>query len=226
MKNILTLLLLLLWSTLSMAQVSSFTIDSSKFIDQHLVAFLDTLHRDDQAPRLNYQDALNKKQSAAHIDSLKEIMHEKDKANLVRVKAILGKYGWLGPQKVGFNGSQALFLVIQHADLATQEQYLPMIRTAEKNGEILSSNLAILEDRINMRQGKKQIYGSQTFSDKKSGKSYIYPIENPDHVDAKRKSMGLIPMKEYAAIFHMEWDAGAYKQMIPEIEKIAKEHQF
>lgn len=62
--------------------------------------------------------------------------------------------------------------------------------------------------------------------DKKSGKLYIYPIEDPDHLDIKRKSMGLIPMKEYAAIFHMEWNVDAYKQMIPEIEKIAKEHQF
>jgi hypothetical protein len=51
-------------------------------------------------------------------------------------------------------------MVIQHADLPMQERYLPMIRKAERDGEILSSNLAIMEDRIAMRHGEKQIYGS------------------------------------------------------------------
>ncbi len=36
---------------------------------------------------------------------------------------------------------------LQHADLPTQEKYLPMIRQAEKDGKTLSSNLALLEDR-------------------------------------------------------------------------------
>lgn len=225
MKYILSILSLLLWSTLSMAQVTSFTIDSSKF-NKPLIAFLDSLHEDDQAPRLNYLGALDKMESAARIDSLRNIMREKDKINLVRVKAIISKYGWLGPQKVGFQGSQTLFLVIQHADLTTQEQYLPMIRTAEKNGEILSSNLALLEDRINMRQGKKQRYGSQTFYDKKSDKTYFYPIEDPDRLDERRKSMGLGPIKDYAVLSRIKWDIEAYKKMLPEIEEIAKQRKL
>lgn len=40
---------------------------------------------------------------------------------------------------------------------------------AEQKGEILSSNVAIFEDRINVRQRKVQFYASKLFSDKTSG---------------------------------------------------------
>lgn len=159
------------------------------------------------------------------LDSLTTIMHQHDKENLKTANAILAKYGWLGPQKVGMNASQALFLVIQHADLNTQLHYLPLIRRAEKNDEIESSNLAILEDRINMRQGRKQDYGSQGFTDKQTGKMYIYPVSNPDKLDYRRKSMGMLSMKEYEKSMNVDWDVDAYKKMLPELEKIVAQQK-
>jgi hypothetical protein len=207
------------------AQVTSFNIDSSK-LDKPLAAKLDSIYQEDQAPRYKYMDAVKNKEKASTIDSLRKIVTQKDQKNLLKIKEILDQYGWLSPEQVGMNASQALFLVIQHADLATQLTYLPMIRRAEKNGKILSSNLAILEDRINMRQGKKQVYGSQSFSDKTTGMLYIYPIAEPDELEKKRKSMGLIPMKEYAKLLQIEWDLNTYKKMLPEIEKIAAQRKF
>lgn len=211
---------LLLLSNISFAQVSSFNIDSSK-LNKPLMIVLDTIYQSDQLVRIKYLQAKRDSKPAAIVDSLQEMMHKTDRQNLMRVNAILTKYGWLGPQKVGMTGSQALFLVIQHADLQTQQSYLPMIKTAEKEGEILSSNLAILEDRINMRTGKKQIYGSQGFTDKQTGKTYIYPIADIDHLDEHRKAMGMPPMKDYAK----NWDAEEYKKQLPEIEKIAREQE-
>jgi hypothetical protein len=73
------------------------------------------------------------------------------------VTGILDRYGWLGAQEVGM------------------EKYLPMIQKAEKEGKILSSNLAIPEDRVAMRKGEKQIYGSQVITDRTTGKRYMYP---------------------------------------------------
>ncbi|MFB0494311.1 hypothetical protein ABID99_000548 [Mucilaginibacter sp. OAE612] len=180
---------------------------------------LDSIYQSDQSVRIKYLRAKRDNAQINVADSLQEVMHKTDSQNLIRVNAILTKYGWLGPQKVGITGSQALFLVIQHADLQTQQNYLPMIRAAEKNGEILSSNLAILEDRINMRTGKKQVYGSQGFTDKQTGKIYIYPIADIDHLDERRKAMGMPPMKDYSK----NWDAGKYKKQLPEIEKLARE---
>jgi len=94
-----------------------------------------------------------------------------DSLNLIVVSEILDKYGYLGYDDVGVIESQSLFLVIQHADLFVQEKYLPVIRKAVLDKKTFPSNLALLEDRISLRKGKKQIYGSQIWIDRKSGKN-------------------------------------------------------
>jgi hypothetical protein len=151
MKQLTILLILAIKGT---AQVISFEIDSNKF-NKPIMTILDSLYKNDQSSRYNYLDAVKSKASPFVIDSLLSILRKKDRENLETAKAIISKYGWLGPQEVGMNASQGLFLIIQHADLTTQEQYLPTIRAAEKRGELQSSNLAILEDRILMRKGIK-----------------------------------------------------------------------
>ncbi|WP_114938886.1 DUF6624 domain-containing protein [Mucilaginibacter endophyticus] len=218
MRRLFIISVFLLPGNISFAQVTSFTIDSSK-LNKPLMAVLDTIFQSDQSVRIKYLQAKRDNAQVKIVDSLQKVMRSTDSQNLIRVNTILTKYGWLGPQKVGIMGSQALFLVIQHADLQTQQSYLPMIRASEKNGEILSSNLAILEDRINMRTGKKQVYGSQGFTDKQTGKTYIYPVADVDHLDERRKTMGMPPMKDYAK----NWDAEEYKKQLPEIEKLVRE---
>lgn len=58
-------------------------------------------------------------------DSIAKIMGYKDSINLIKVKDILDKRGWVGPNKVGAQANMTLFLVIQHSDLETQQKYLP-----------------------------------------------------------------------------------------------------
>jgi len=41
------------------------------------------------------------------------------------------------------------------------KKYLPVVESAVKEGKTLASNLAVLKDRITLREGGKQIYGSQ-----------------------------------------------------------------
>ena len=221
MKQYFLALSLVFFSTAAFAQVNSFNIDSSKF-NKPLMPILDTIYKADQGSRYGAQNLLKAKATAAQVDSAIKAAHLADSLNLIKVTHIIDKYGWLGPQEVGVNGSQALFLVIQHANLAVQQKYLPIIRTAVKDGKTLSSNLALLEDRVNMREGKNQIYGSQLFRNKSTGKMCFYPIADPDHVDERRKTMGLQPLAEYAKFFNLAWDVEAYKKDLPEIEKAAK----
>ncbi|SHN12612.1 DUF6624 domain-containing protein [Mucilaginibacter sp. OK098] len=212
-------------ATTAFAQVNTFTIDSSK-LNNPLMLVLDTIYKADQGSRYRAQDLSKAKATAAKVDSAIKAAHIADSLNIIKVTQIIDKYGWLGPQDVGMNGSQALFLVIQHANLATQQKYLPMIRTAVKDGKTLSSNLALLEDRVNMREGKNQIYGSQVFRNKSTGKMCFYPIADPDHVDERRKTMGLQPIADYAKLFNLAWDVEAYKKDLPEIENAAKAQKF
>ena len=225
MKQTFLALTLVFLTAAAFAQVNSFNIDSSK-LNKPLMLTLDTIYKADQGGRYRVQDLSKAKATAAQVDSAIKAAHIADSLNIIKVTQIIDKYGWLGPQDVGMNGSQALFLVIQHANLATQQKYLPMIRTAVKDGKTLSSNLALLEDRVNMREGKNQVYGSQVFRNKSTGKMCFYPIADPDHVDERRKTMGLQPIADYAKLFNLIWDVEAYKKDLPDIEKVAKEQKF
>lgn len=62
---------------------------------------------------------------------------------MVKVKNIIDKYGWLGPEEVSDRGAQTIFLVIQHADSLTQTTYLPKMREAVKNGKARPSKFAV-----------------------------------------------------------------------------------
>ena len=139
-----------------------------------------------------------------NIDSIMDYqqqMEQTDKANQTYVFRILDTQGW--PQHVSDSAHQAIFLVIDHAELEAQKHYFPLIQEQVKKGNLSPSDVATLQDRIRMREGKKQIYGTQTKNGEKNGKQacYVWPIENPAAVDSLRQSVGLPSMQEYLNMF-------------------------
>jgi hypothetical protein len=148
---------------------------------------------------------------------------EIDSLNQLTVTNILDERGWLGADVVGKKGNQALFLVIQHADITTQEKYLPMMRQAVKDGKARASSLALLEDRVLLRQGKRQIYGSQVFIDGATGAQFVKPLDDPEHVDERRASVGLDSLSKYLSLWDMKWDVEEYKKQLPAIEARMRE---
>src|SRR5689334_21430949 len=92
---------------------------------------LETIYNDDQTSR-DQLESVQKKFSwgSKEMKAVMQTMNEKDSINEIKVTAILDKYGWLGTDIIGITGNDALFLVIQHAGLSTQEKYLPMMREA------------------------------------------------------------------------------------------------
>ncbi len=149
-------------------------------------------------------------------------INKKDSINLLKIRAILDKYGWLGSDLVGEKGNTALFLVIQHADQKTQETYLPMMREAVKNGKVQGSTLALLEDRVALGQGKRQIYGSQIGQDPETKAYYVSPLEDPDNVDKRRAEVGLEPLAEYVNQWQIKWDVEKYKKDLQKLEEKTK----
>jgi hypothetical protein len=140
---------------------------------------LDSINLEDQKYRqmvgsIEKQYGYNSKE----MQDLWKTINKKDSINLIKVTSILDKFGWLGPDIVGSQGNVTLFLVIQHSNQKIQEKYLPMMREAVKNGNAQASTLALLEDRVALGQGKKQIYGSQIHRDEQTGKYFVAPIED------------------------------------------------
>jgi hypothetical protein len=128
-----------------------------------------------------------------------------DSTNQVRVKAIIQKYGWPGISFVGRKANQAVFLVIQHSSLVMMMEFIEPFRKSVAAGESRAADLALMEDRIRMRMGKPQIYGSQVRTNKISGLDEFYPIEDEIHVNERRKKIGLEPLEEYARRFGMTY---------------------
>lgn len=89
-----------------------------------------------------------------------------------------------------------------------------------KNGNANPGNLAYLEDRVALREGRKQIYGSQAAKNKKTNKMYISPMIDPDNVDKRRAEVGLGTIAEYATKLNIVWNLEEYKKELPEMEKL------
>ena len=189
-------------------------------LDKPLVAILDTIYQEDQKYRQQVEEIEEK--YGWESDEMKahwEIINEKDAINLIKIKKILDERGWLGTDVIGDQGNSTLFLVIQHSDLETQEKYLPMMREAVKKENAQASSLALLEDRVALRKGEKQIYGSQVGRDQETDEYYVLPLIDPDNVDKRRAEVGLGTIQDYISNWGMMWDVKEYKKKLPEYEE-------
>lgn len=188
---------------------------------------LEIIYDDDQQIRQAYRD-LQKSTGFDNpeLTALGVKMNKIDSLNTIKVLKILDSKGWIGPDVVGSKGNQALFLVIQHADIATQKKYLPMMQKAARSKNASLASLALLEDRIALREGKHQIYGSQISRHPSTNEFYVLPLIDPDNVDIRRAEMNLGPIAEYVDNWKIVWDVKQYKASLPEYEKILRDKQM
>lgn len=197
--------------------------ESEKKLDKQLISILDSIYEEDQSYRLQISEIENKfGRNSEEMNNHWKIINQKDSINLIKVQKILDNRGWLSPEIIGDKGSLTLFLVIQHSNLETQEKYLPMMREAVNNGYLQPSSLALLEDRIALRNGHKQKYGSQIGYDESTNEYYVLPLEDPENVDIRRKSVGLQNLQNYISEWNIIWNVEDYKKRLPKYEEKLK----
>nr|WP_199082881.1 DUF6624 domain-containing protein [Pedobacter sp. ASV19] len=189
------------------------TIVGSNIRNNNLIKSLDSIFTDDQSIRIKLQEIESKSGVASSEWSKTAIcMARHDSINTIKIAAFLDKYGWLGKDEIGEKGNNTLFLVIQHSNLATQLKYLPLLRQAVKEGKVKASSLALLEDRVALREGKKQIFGSQLKLNNLTGKYFVQPLLDPENVNKRRAQVGLEPIEEYVKRWGIEWNLEQYKK--------------
>ena len=200
----LQLILLLSFSNLAYPQDTSATQLNQSLRDELL-----KMQSDDQEYRGEVDKiramSLTADEKQKRVAALMEKQERLDKRNIRRLVQIINKYGWPGRSLVGKEGSLTAFLIIQHAELEDQKKYFPMLKEAVRRGEANQDYAALLEDRILMREGKKQIYGSQLHFNEVTKKLELWPIEDEENVDARRTSVGLEPLAEYVKRFGLEY---------------------
>ncbi len=133
------------------------------------------------------------------IDSLVSVSEEVeriDDENLVIVEDVLQQGLPAGLSADSYN---TIWIVIDHASIEKQEEYLPIVEQMSAEGLIPIDKHAILLDRVAMRQKRPQRYGSQVlqFGQADAVKSYVWPVENPMVLDSLRSSVGMSPIADY-----------------------------
>jgi hypothetical protein len=118
-----------------------------------------------------------------------------DGDNTARMRAIILQYGWPSHELVGRDGSEAAFVLVQHSDYMLQKDVLPLVKNAFLTGTLRGQDFALLQDRVLVKEGKPQIYGTQF---KITGNDLVPdPIEDELNVDRRRADVGLPSLAEY-----------------------------
>lgn len=178
---------------------------TTKHPDVSLKDELEAMYDTDQSHRSEMHEVGKKYgHSSPEMMELWKKQQPIDEANIKRLVEFIETHGWPGRRLVGDKASTAAFLVLQHANYTYQKRYLPLLRKAVADRELRADSLALLEDRVLMNEGKKQLYGSQLQTNAK-GVLEFYPIEDELNVDKRRQSVGLEPLAEYAKQFGLEY---------------------
>jgi hypothetical protein len=144
----------------------------------------------------------NMRTSGNHTD----IDHKVDKQNLIKVVSLIEKCGMPTLKEISKKQMSAIWLVFQHADNTNRKKYFPLLKESAKNGDLNRSNIALMEDRILMIDGKPQIYGSQISQNSKTKKWELYNLENPEFVDKRRAEVGLGSLSDYVKQWNIEFN--------------------
>lgn len=170
-------------------------------LDTVLVKELLEIDFQDQSIRkklFEYEQQQNKDSIGSLISKILEV----DSINLVKVENIIQKNGWPSISKVGRNGNNTIWLVVQH-NPKIQEKYYPLLKQSVRKGESSKTHLAYLEDRINaFIKNKKQKYGTQYNWNKTTDKNELWPLKySIKRTNKLRAKLGLISIEENNKIF-------------------------
>jgi hypothetical protein len=180
-----------------------FAICSNTYPQDSLRTRLERVYETDQNVRADLMPLIEKYGAESpQADSLKNVLMYTDSVNEVFMKAFLNEHGFMGKKKIGRKGTEAEWVVLQHStDLSFQQKWLPQVLERAQEGDFSKEQAAMLVDRVRVRTGQLQLYGTQMKWNSELGKWEPFEIEDPEHLAARRKLMGLEPMEEYVRIF-------------------------
>jgi hypothetical protein len=117
-----------------------------------------------------------------------------DTTVLARLRTLATTRGSTWPVRgvVGAAGVRAVW-ILAGQDTALQRTILHRMMESGPD-EALAADVAVLEDRVRLQSGRKQLYGSQLRM--VGGQLVPAPIEDSAHVDMRRDAAGLPPLRQ------------------------------
>ena len=135
-------------------------------------------------------------------------------------EALFKQYGFLGFDKVGKDGSDHFWLLVQHCDKYPefQKSVLKKMDKEVKKANANANNYAYLYDRVKINAGEKQLFGTQlTYETQTTGRAFPkIGLADSANIDRLRKEYNLPPLKDYLnemTTFHYEMNKEHYQKM-------------
>lgn len=101
---------------------------------------------------------MEKYQETGYIDlDLNQKMGEIDSINQIYAFEFLDKYGYPTYSKDGKKVCEGIFYILQHSNQQNMKRYIGELKDAAFEGEASLTHYALMQDRILMYDGKKQI---------------------------------------------------------------------
>jgi hypothetical protein len=123
-----------------------------------------------------------------------DTMTEVDADNTAWLRALVETSGWPAASRVGREGARAAWLLVQHADAdpTLQRRCLELLSDAVRRGEGDAVDLAYLTDRVLLRFGGHQEFGTQL---RATADGWVpRRLRDRATVDARRATVGLEPL--------------------------------
>lgn len=122
-------------------------------------------------------------------------------SNSKKLEQIINEFGFPTKSRVGKESATAAWVIVMHSisNPPFMKKVVALLKDPRFTDEVDPKELAYLEDRIRVFEGKSQVFGTQFDWDENNVLS-PYPIENVEKVNELRTKLGLLPIEEQTEI--------------------------
>lgn len=176
--------------------------------DAELRLFLEGLLKDDQKHREQIHAPKTKKAGFDTVWAYYDLMEEQDVKNQEALAFFIDTYGWPSEHRFGKAAAQAAWYISWHADLDYQLRHIYAFRKVADSSPSQALDYAILYDRIQISQGRNQVYGTHGRLDARTKKIVLLPCDSSTEIVNKtRKEIGIPPVEPDKAdiVFGTYW---------------------
>jgi hypothetical protein len=127
-----------------------------------------------------------------------------DAGNTAWLRGVIAEVGWIDCARFGGEAANAAFLIVQHSgDVPLMMAALPEIERDVKAKLVDAQPYTLLYDRLELRLGRKQRYGTQIGME--GGKLVVLPLQDRARVEEFRKEVGLFPLAAYLEMIRKQY---------------------
>ncbi|HEX8393382.1 MAG TPA: DUF6624 domain-containing protein [Longimicrobium sp.] len=137
--------------------------------------------------------------AAAPPEAQLKAMVRNDSMRTARLREVVREGGWPTAARVGWDGANAAFLILQHSvDAVFQALMLPEVEAAYRRGDLEGQAVAMLTDRVREAAGLRQRYGMQPVL--RDGRYVMGDVEDPQGIAARRAELCVLPADVYLMV--------------------------